>query len=76
MKFTSSTLPEPCGTAEIWAKLVPGGCCVNLPSVAAQQCGIIRALAGWLGKDLAVSRSVWPPAAVIRIKRKHSEVAK
>lgn len=76
MNCTSSTLPEPRGTAEIWAKLVPSECCINLPSVAAQQRGIIRALAGRLGKDLAVSGSVWPPAAVIRIERKHSEVAK
>lgn len=76
MKFTSLTLPEPCGTAKIWAKLVPRRFCVNLPSVTAQQRGIIRALAGRLGMDLAVSGSVWPPAAVIRIKLKHLEVAR
>lgn len=42
---------------------MPGGCCFNLPSVTAQQHGIIRALAGRLGMDLFVSGSVWPPAA-------------
>ncbi|KAI2660560.1 Immunoglobulin superfamily member 3 [Labeo rohita] len=45
MQWVTQGNNGPCGTAEIWAKFVPGGCCVNLPSVTAQWRGIIRALA-------------------------------